>query len=414
MTTLYFIFIKFFSWLLKIASNVNPKANLLHQGRKETYDKISSFFTDRNAKVAWFHCASLGEFEQGRPLIEAFKKQYPHYKIFLTFFSPSGYEIRKNYANADCVAYLPADTPENAKTLIEIVNPKIAFFIKYEFWHFYFKELKVTNVPLFSVSSIFRPNQSFFQFYGAFFRTTLHSVTHFFVQNLKSNLLLYKIGFQNVTIAGDTRFDRVKSVFEAKKTIPIAENFKSNKLTLVIGSSWDIDITMISKAFQKGNIALKLIIAPHEIHEQSINHIIQSFPQKKIIKYSEANENNHSNNYDILIIDNIGMLSSLYQYGEIAYIGGAFGKGLHNILEAAVYGIPVIFGSKYSKFQEATDLIGKEGSFSVNNEEELYFILKKLTENQEKRQKSGKICQEYIWSKIGATDLIMQHIAKYL
>jgi 3-deoxy-D-manno-octulosonic-acid transferase len=400
--------------LLKVISKFNPKVKLLYQGRKETYDKISSFFTDRNTKVAWFHCASLGEFEQGRPLIEAFKKQYPQYKIFLTFFSPSGYEIRKNYANADCIAYLPADTPENAKTLLDIVNPKIAFFIKYEFWHFYFKELKVRQIPLFSVSAIFRPNQSFFQFYGSFFRTTLHSVTHFFVQNLKSSLLLYKIGFHNVTITGDTRFDRVKSIFDAKKKITIAENFKSDKLTLVVGSSWNVDIDIISKAFQKGNLSLKMIIAPHEVNENSINHIIHSFPQKKIIKYSESNENNQLKEFDILIIDNIGMLSSLYQYGEIAYIGGAFGKGLHNILEAVVYGIPVIFGKKYSKFQEATDLVGKEGGFSVKNEEELYFILKKLTENQDKRLLAGKIAQEYVWSKIGATEIVMQYISKYL
>lgn len=395
-------------------SPFNTKAQLWLTGRETIFEKLQvTFSEEQNTKIAWFHCASLGEFEQGRPVIEAFKLHFPTYKILLTFFSPSGYEIRKNYAGADFIFYLPADTPENAKKFIAIVKPEIAYFVKYEFWHNYISVLHQKSIPVISFSTIFRENQIFFQFYGGFHRQILKNITHFFVQNETSQILLQNIDIQNVTIAGDTRFDRVKQIADARKNLPLIEAFKQNEKLFIVGSCWKQDFDVIAHFLQNFSRKLKIIIAPHEIHDAEINSWKTILEQRKsVLKYSEIGKNNLQpsdiQRFDVLIIDNIGMLSSLYQYSDFAWIGGAYGKGLHNILEAATFGLPIFFGNKnYKKFQEAVQLIEEGGAFVIENTNQFTEKITELYEDDFLRKKVGQISGNYVLKNQGATKAII-------
>jgi 3-deoxy-D-manno-octulosonic-acid transferase len=406
MKLLYIIGIWTYTLLVRIFSLFNPKAKLFITGRKNIYAQIAQKINPAEKHV-WFHFASLGEFEQGRPVLEKLKTLYPQKKIVVTFFSPSGYEIRKNYALAD-VFYLPIDTPANAKRFIASINPEIAIFTKYEFWHFYFKELKDQGVPLYVISGIFRESQAFFKWYGGFYRNILKSVTYFFVQNKESKKLLNSIGLKNVTINGDTRFDRVYENAQSPKQLSLIENFIGSSPTLVCGSTWPEDEKILSTLPVKYP-NWKFIIAPHEIHESHIESIEKQFPVGSV-RFSVFDSADQTPNaeHQTLIIDNIGMLSSLYQYGKVAYIGGGFGTGIHNTLEAAAFGMPVIFGPKYDKFQEAKDLIAIGAAKSISSAEELINAFNGFTENKTAAEEARK----YVADKKGATDQIISMITK--
>ncbi|RYG18483.1 MAG: 3-deoxy-D-manno-octulosonic acid transferase [Chitinophagaceae bacterium] len=396
---LYNISILIYGLLIKLVAPFNAKAKLFVNGRKEIFEQINSK-VDKNVQPIWFHFASLGEFEQGRPVLEKIKSLKPEEKIVITFFSPSGYEIRKNYALADGVFYLPLDTPSNARKFVKLVDPKMAIFTKYEFWPNYFKALSEKSVPLYVISGIFRPNQVFFKWYGKFYRNVLKCVDHFFVQNEESSLLLESINIRNIDISGDTRFDRVYANAQNPMQLPIIERFCGNDFVLIAGSTWPDDEKLLVNLTTKFP-DWKFIIAPHEIHSSHINEISVLFPQA--IKFSEISKTEASS--QVLIIDNIGMLSALYQYGKIAYIGGGFGVGIHNTLEAAAFGLPVIFGPNYSKFQEAKDLISAKAAKSINNAEELMIAFEYYTKNE-----SGKIAKDYVANKKGATEMIIDKI----
>ncbi len=409
MTILYLFGIRIFYILVTIVSIFNPKAKLWLKGRKKIFKELSKKIHSDD-KIAWFHCASLGEFEQGRPVIESFRQKYPDYKILLTFYSPSGYEIRKNYEEADFIFYLPLDTPRNAKLFLNIVNPEFVFFIKYEFWYFFLREIWERKIPLYLVSGIFRRNQRFFKKHAVKSRKMLGWFTHFFVQNEESKILLQSISINNVTVTGDTRFDRVYEITQQSKDLPLIEKFVKNNLVIVAGSTWKPDEDILIKYFNESNTRFKLIIAPHEIHKENINRIIKSVSKEKaVMKYSEANKESVSN-ADVLIIDSIGLLSSIYKYGHIAYIGGGFGKGIHNILEAATFGLPIIFGTNYKKFQEAVDLIKSGGAFSIVNYNELENSLTSLLKDPDKLRECGKVSLNYVEKNRGATDTILRMV----
>ncbi len=405
MQIIYNLSIYLYKLLILIASLFNHKAKLWLKGRKNIFDSLHLKFKNNTSKTVWVHCASLGEFEQGRPLIEKIKKTYPEIKIFLTFFSPSGYEIRKNYSEADYIFYLPLDTTSNAKKLIDIVKPTAVFFIKYEFWFNYLNALKEKNIPTYLISGIFRPNHYFFKSYALWYRNQLKNFNYFFVQNETSKSLLNSIEIQNVTIAGDTRFDRVYEISQQTKEFEIIRAFCENKKIIVAGSTWEEDEKILS-SFDFNNS--KLIIAPHEIDENHLKNIETLFKKKKILRYSKANIKDVKD-YSILIIDNIGMLSSLYKYGSIAYIGGGFGSGIHNILEAATFGLPVLFGPNYKKFSEAIELINMGGAFSITNESDFRDRMIYL-DNENNLKQASKICKNYIENNIGATEIILKNI----
>ncbi|GAB2520814.1 3-deoxy-D-manno-octulosonic acid transferase [Spirosoma aerophilum] len=392
-----------FQSLLRLVAPFNPKARLWVDGRRGWAVALRQRLTANTSPIAWFHAASLGEFEQGRPVIEAFRAAYPDYKILLTFFSPSGYEVRKDYDGADYIAYLPADTPANARQFVDIVKPRIAFFIKYEFWYNYLRELKTAGVPVISFSAIFRPNQLFFKPWGQFYRNMLRYFDHILVQNQESVDLLKGIGLTSVTLGGDTRFDRVSQVVVTKKVIPVAEAFKANDPLLVIGSAWPDDMAVLIPFLNSFNKPLKVIIAPHEIHDEEIERW-QKQLTKSSVRFSIAHTDTVGS-FDILFIDNIGMLSSLYQYGEFAYIGGAFKQGLHNILEAATFGMPLFFGPEFEKYQEAIDLVQEGVAFPIHNAEELATSFIKQYENP---RLSAQISRDYVQRNIGATAKVME------
>lgn len=378
-------------------SQFNTKAKYWVKGRKETILKLEK-------KSIWFHCASLGEFEQARPLIEKFKKEYSKFEIVLTFFSPSGYEIRKNYEFADYVYYLPLDTKNNAQQFITKINPALVIFIKYEFWYHFINELNNKKIPIFLVSGIFREKQIFFKFYGSLFRDILKNFTHLFVQDDKSLKLLKTIDILNVTQANDSRFDRVYYIYKQAKTFSKIEEFIDNKACIVLGSSWLIDEKLFSKIIYKFK-NYKFIIAPHNLGKRRVKEIQELFPNN--ILYSKIDTCLQGK--QVLIIDNMGMLSSIYKYGTIAYIGGGFGVSIHNILEAAVYSIPVVFGPKYSKMNEAFDLIANNGGFCVNNENELEALLSKF-QNDDFLQECSKRAGDYVLQNIGGTDEVLNFL----
>lgn len=412
-TFLYTIGIRFYWFAACLIAPFNEKARLFVKGRKNLLTKIEDDFRKENASVAWFHCASLGEFEQGRPVLEAFKEEFPRYKILLTFFSPSGYEIRKNYAAADYIYYLPIDTASNAQEFVKLTSPKVAFFVKYEFWHHYTKTLHQAKIPLISFSAIFRPNQLFFKPYGTFYRNVLHRFSHIFTQNEQSLALLKQINITNTALGGDTRFDRVYQICEQKKEIDLAKAFRNNQPTLVIGSAWASDMEVIASVLDQFEHPLKIIIAPHEIGESYLKEMEAFFHHKSCIRYSQAKLSTVAG-YDMLLIDNIGLLSSLYQYGDFAYIGGAFGKGLHNILEAATFGMPLFFGNRYDKFQEAKDLVKLGGAFPLENEANFQEKFSQLYLDSTAQKEAETVCKSYVNNNLGATRQIIEYCRVFL
>lgn len=412
---LYNLSISFYQFIVWLASFFNSKASKMVIGRRNWADNLKNALQNNSQPLAWFHCASLGEFEQGRPLIEAFAEQFPNHKILLTFFSPSGYEIRKNYDKAHVIRYLPFDTFSNAKEFLEIVKPEIVLFVKYEFWHNLLFLLNQKKVPTYLISANFRQNQIFFKSYGGFFKETLQYFDHIFVQNEKSENLLQSINYQAITIAGDTRFDRVNDLVKSVKPIEIISTFKSNKKLFVIGSAWAADIDFLMDFLNDLKYDLKIIIAPHEIKYEEIENWQAKFT-KKSVKYSDVLSNQGAvNEADILIIDNIGMLSSIYQYANFSWIGGAFEKGLHNILEAATFGMPIFFGNKnYQKFQEALDLANLGGAFPIGNFDDFSEKMNLFTSNDIIYDQICGITKSFVRNNIGATELIMKKISQTL
>ncbi|MDA3891777.1 MAG: 3-deoxy-D-manno-octulosonic acid transferase [Salinivirgaceae bacterium] len=396
-----------YSILVKFASLFNPKAKQWVEGRKNIFARIHKSL-ENNEDIAWFHVSSLGEFEQGRPVIEGFREKYPNFKIFLTFFSPSGYEIRKNYEGADYIFYLPVDSKRNAKKLIQLINPKVAFFVKYEFWFHYLNELNKNNIPTYIFSAIFREKQLFFKWYGGWYRKLLKCFTHLYVQNEQSKKLLAKLELNNVTVGGDTRFDRVFDLAKNAKPIELIEQFTKNSTTIICGSTWEKDEELIAQYALDNSKNLKWIIAPHEIHESHIAKIVSLF-KLPLLKFSEANTEN-INDVTILLINNIGILSSLYRYGSLAYIGGGFGVGIHNTLEAATFGLPVVFGPHYKRFQEACDLIEISAGFSIENYTNFVATFNSLLENDDLRKKSSDLAHNYVNKMRGGTKIILNEL----
>lgn len=408
MNLLYSLSIGLYSLLIKLAAPFNTKARQICKGRGQTFQLLKQRIKEDD-RIVWVHCASLGEFEQGRPIIEAIKKQHTEYKILLTFFSPSGYEIRKNYELADCICYLPADTPSNAQKMIDIVNPELVFFVKYEFWNNYLREFKKRNIPLYLVSAIFRSNQQFFRNSpgGKWYRQMLFSFNHFFVQDENSVQLLHKIGLTNVTRAGDTRFDRVAEIAQNGKSLSLIEKFKGDSTLVVIGSSWQPDEELIAGYILK-HTEIKFVIAPHETKRTNVERLINLF-KTSVICYTEAREETVINR-QVLIVDTIGVLSSIYRYADLAYIGGGFGVGIHNTLEAAIFGMPILFGPNYLKFNEATTMVKLGIAFPVNNSEDLNSILDQLLFNASEREKIAQKCTVFTQQNLGATQTILDKV----
>lgn len=410
MSLLYSLGIRLYAGLIFFASLFNNKAKLWIDGRKNLLVKIKEEVNPLD-QIAWFHASSLGEFEQGRPVIEAFRKKHPDYKILLTFFSPSGYEIRKNYEGADYIYYMPLDTPKNARLFIEAVRPQIAFFVKYDFWCNFLNVLNQQNIPTYIFSSIFRKEQAFFRWYGGWYRKLLSHFTHIFVQNEESKDLLADIGIEDVSISGDTRFDRVYAITQQTKDLPLIETFKQNNKILIAGSTWEKDEEIIAEYINtcKAN-NLKFIIAPHEIKSENIIRIENSVKGKQLLRFSNATEQTIEQ-ADVLIIDSIGILSSLYKYGDISYIGGGFGKGIHNTLEAATFGMPILFGPNYHRFKEAVDLIEKKAAFSVNNFKSFQLLIDNLLQKDDLLIKTASISKSYVKDNLGATQVILDQIS---
>ena len=408
---MYYIAIFLYSLIVRLVAPFYKKAKKMLAGQKQTFSILKNQL-DPDAPYIWFHAASLGEFEQGRPLMEKIRQEKPEYKILLTFFSPSGYEVRKNYPGADIVCYLPFDHYWNSRKFMKLVKPAMAIFIKYEFWLSYLNQLKRRNIPTYIVSAVFRPTQIFFRWYAYRYRKVLNNYNWFFVQDQQSLELLKKFNYPNASVTGDTRFDRVFEIFEQRKELPLVEKFlnrtESGKdIALVAGSTWIRDENILIPYFNR-HPEIKLIIAPHEINEQRIEALKSHFT-RPVLRYSQANENN-INNADCLIIDCIGLLSSVYRYGNIAYIGGGFGKGIHNILEAAVYGIPVIFGTNYHKFKEARELTACRGAISVTDKDDFSLLMNNFLSNPDTIHENGKNAKEYVTGNLGATNKIYETI----
>jgi 3-deoxy-D-manno-octulosonic-acid transferase len=406
MLWLYNFGISFYGFFIKTASLFNSKARLFLKGRKNIFSVIEKRIKGQKKHI-WFHFASLGEFEQGRPVLEQLKKNHPEKGIIVTFFSPSGYEIRKDYPLADGVFYLPLDTRKNAEKLISLIDPEIAIFTKYEFWYHYFKVLHDKQVPLFIVSGIFRPDQIFFKWYGGFNRKILQYVDHFFLQNEQSIDLLKSLKLHQMSLSGDTRFDRVAEHAQNPKQFPVIARFCGDTPVFIAGSTWPQDEQLIVSLIAR-HPEWKFIIAPHEVHTAHIHQLMTLLPG--ITKYTDLEKNNSGKHGNVLLIDNIGMLSAIYQYGKTGYIGGGFGTGIHNTLEAAAFGLPVIFGPNYKKFQEAKDLLGLGAAISIRTADELCTAFEKLQKDPEAGHKAGK----YVKDKTGATAQIVQYLEKYI
>ncbi len=412
MSVLYYIAIKCYAFFILLASPFNKKAGLWIAGRRNLIQKIKDAGLADTSAI-WMHASSLGEFEQGRTLLDKIRDKYPEYKILLTFFSPSGYEIRKNYEGADYIFYLPNDGPLNARKFVDTIQPKIAIFVKYDFWYFYMRYLNMKRIPVFLISAVFRPEQLFFKWYGAWYRKLLTRFTHIFVQDKPSGDLLQGIHYSSYDIAGDTRIDRVAGI--ALKSLPNSkvEAFKNEEPLIVAGSTWPQDEEVLLHWYKSISDRWKLIIAPHNVAQDNINRVCQNLAIGYQL-YSKFDKNHARSEARILIIDNIGLLSSLYRYADIAYIGGAFGKGLHNILEPATFGIPVIFGPKYYKFSEAVAMVQCKAAFSVKNEQELERTLNELIHDEDKRKGAGKKASAYIETNEGATEKVFQQIKRFL
>ena len=403
-----------------IASLFNEKVRKMWRGERDAF-RVLREQVDPEAKYVWFHAASLGEFEQGRPLMEQLRREHPEYKILLTFFSPSGYEVRKNYEGADIICYLPLDTITNARRFLRAVRPVMAFFIKYEFWYNYLHILKHRNVPVYSVSSIFRPDQVFFKWYGRQYRRVLNCFTHFYVQNEVSRELLAKIGITCVTVTGDTRFDRVLQIKDAAKELPVVEQFTTHHSPLtthpqvfVAGSSWPPDEDIFIRYFNE-HPDWKLIIAPHVIGEDHLQQIIEKLGDRKVVRYTEAEKSPSSllsplSSYNVLITDCFGLLSSIYRYADVTYVGGGFGVSIHNTVEAAVWGKPVIFGPNNQKFQEAQELKSCGGGIEIKGYDDFAQLMDNFCERPEEIARRGKDAGDYVMSRAGATQKILSDV----
>lgn len=417
---IYNIVIYFVLWGIAIASLFNEKVRKMWRGEREAF-KILKQKVDPNAKYIWFHAASLGEFEQGRPLMERIRKDYPQYKILLTFYSPSGYEVRKNYEGADIICYMPVDTRLNAIRFLRLVRPVMAFFIKYEFWSNFLHILKHRNIPTYSVSSIFREDQVFFKWYGRSYAGVLKCFTRFFVQNEESKRLLEGIGFTAVDVVGDTRFDRVLQIKEAAKHLPICEAFRTGVASsqsadvphhdfkvFVAGSSWPPDENVFIPFFNEHK-DWRLLIAPHVIAEEHLKLIFSLIKDKKVVRYTQTTPEEAAE-ADVLIIDCFGLLSSMYNYGDVAYIGGGFGVGIHNTLEAAVWNMPVIFGPNNKKFQEAQGLLKSGGGFEINTYEDFSGLMSSLMNDETFLKQAGDKAGTFVAHLAGATDKVLASV----
>jgi 3-deoxy-D-manno-octulosonic-acid transferase len=397
------------TWLVRAASLFSPKLKLFIVGRKNIFEIIASKIKPSN-KTIWFHAASLGEYEQGLPLIEAIKIKYPEHLIVLTFFSPSGYEVKKNNTVADLTIYLPLDTPKNAKQFVQLINPEMAFFIKYEFWANYLLTLHNNKIPTYLVSGIFRKNQLFFKWYGGFYRKILNSFTAIFVQNKESQVLLAEIGISNVILSGDTRFDRVAQILKQDNKLPFIQEFKNNKTTIVIGSSWPKDEELIVKYINSNDSGLKFIIAPHNINKEQITQLKNSITKKTVL-YSDY-KNHELAHFDVFIIDTVGLLTRIYSEANIAYVGGGFGSsGVHNILEPATFGIPIVIGPNYTKFNEVKQLINLGGCISISEYNALANVFDSYLYSNELITDKGKICSNFISNHTGAVLKILNKIS---
>ena len=417
---IYNIVIYFVLWGIAIASLFNEKVRKMWRGEREAF-KILKQKVDPNAKYIWFHAASLGEFEQGRPLMERIRKEYPQYKILLTFYSPSGYEVRKNYEGADIICYMPVDTRLNAIRFLRLVRPVVAFFIKYEFWSNFLHILKHRNIPTYSVSSIFREDQVFFKWYGRNYAGVLKCFTRFFVQNEESKRLLEGIGIKDVDVVGDTRFDRVLQIKEAAKKLPICEAFRTGVASsqsadvphhdfkvFVAGSSWPPDENIFIPFFNEHK-DWRLLIAPHVIAEEHLKLILSLIKDKKVVRYTQTTPEEAAE-ADVLIIDCFGLLSSMYNYGDVAYIGGGFGVGIHNTLEAAVWNMPVIFGPNNKKFQEAQGLLKSGGGFEINTYEDFSGLMNSLMNDEAFLKQAGDKAGAFVAHLAGATDKVLASV----
>jgi 3-deoxy-D-manno-octulosonic-acid transferase len=412
MLFLYNLFVYFSEFIIKIIALFSPKIKLFVNGRKDVFKILASAINPKD-KTLWFHAASLGEYEQGLPVMEKIKLQFPNHKIILTFFSPSGYEVRKNNTISDITVYLPLDTKSNAKQFLRLVCPELVFFIKYEFWPNYLNELNNLGIKTYLISGIFRENQAFFSWYGGFYRNALKTFDYFFVQNESSKKLLQGIGFNNVKVSGDTRFDRVVSILERDNSLGFIEQFKDNTTTIVIGSSWPKDEAIVVNFINQTNENVKFIIAPHNIRSEQIQELKNSIIKKTVLFSEKENEN--LADFEVFIIDTIGILTKIYSYADIAYVGGGFvNKGLHNILEPATFGIPIVIGPYYSHFAEATALINLEGCISISNQNQLNDSFENLISNEDIRHEKGHICETFVQMNIGATEVILRHISNNL
>ncbi len=411
MNILYNLAIFLYTLSIRIAALWNTKARKWVEGRKNVFAEIKSKVNPEENKI-WFHCASLGEFEQALPVIELFKKRNPSFKILLTFFSPSGYEVRKTYSGADYVFYLPADSTANAKEFIQLIKPSAVVFTKYDFWFNYLQELQKNKIPVVVFSAIFRKDQYFFQEYGEWFLKILSKINLIYVQEETSRRLLSKAKFNNVIVCGDTRFDRVIQIAEKSVDFPLIEKFKNNTTTIVAGSTWKEDERILIELIKKRKQTMKYIIAPHETNEKRITDLIENIPTSSL-RFSQANESNVSD-ADVLIIDSIGILSQIYRYGDVAYVGGGFGKGIHNILEPAAFSVPIIIGPNYYKFNEAVEMVNLSMAYTIekfrqmnNKITDLFFV-----KGSDKAIKAR--IGEYMKAKKGATEQVVEGIERLL
>ena len=405
MHALYNLSISLFTAAIHVAAIFSPKAKKWVNGRKAWREKLSQSLQQTDmAQTLWMHVASLGEFEQGRPLIEQFRAAYPDWRIVLSFYSPSGYEIRKDYALADVVTYLPADSPGNVRDFLELVQPTVAIFVKYDLWANYLFQLKKRDTPTLLISALFRPSQAFFKWYGGIWREMLDCFSHIFVQNEASAILLQQLGIKQISIAGDTRVDRVLRIAAEVKPNPIVAAFSGTAPVFVAGSTWEVDENIIKAVLQRTEFEhFNLIIAPHEPSQRNVARICAQFDQA--IPYSRF-ETGNATDFRVLVIDNIGMLNTLYRYGRIAYIGGGFGKGIHNTLEPAAFGLPIVFGPKYEKFEEARQFVARGGAFVVQDTAALQIVIQKL-QVPDFHEKASKALLGYLADNKGATDLVM-------
>lgn len=417
MRQLYSISVSLYNIFLRLVSFFNQKARDWFYGRREIFTKLSDVFTphhagEQPAPIIWIHCASLGEYEQGRPIIQDIKKKFPGFIILLTFFSPSGYNNKANSSEADYVFYLPIDSLKNARRFIKIVSPSLAIFVKYEFWYNYLNELFKNKIPVYTVSAIFRPDQHFFKWYGGWFRTHLRKINRIFVQDSESAELLNMIDINNVTVSGDTRFDRVSTIADGEFNLHEISDFTKDIPTIVAGSTWPPDEELLSKLYEKLKGRIRIIIAPHEVNSHHINELKNRF-KGSVVLYSEFNDNSKVGK-DILIIDSIGLLSKLYHYATITYVGGGFGVGIHNTLEAAVYGKPVLFGPNYRKFKEANELVHFSGAVPITSASELIDTVSSFLDSPEKLMSYSDAAGNYVKERKGATELVMKEIENYI